>query len=599
MLALVLAVLATPQFYGPSALQPYRRSSPDGHWELSVDPTARDGSGPARYRCTHDGKDAWAGERPWSFWDSLVTDDGFVAGYSYSGRGLGKFGQGELHAVVLAPDGTRKLDESHPLEYGRFVDRVLDPRAVGLFFQADLKLMVFRIADREGTEEWWAFRLPEARSEFRRQPRESLPKNALAGRVIAARGLANSPFTLVAWRTRDWPKLGLQFTLLGSGLELLWSDEHPTELQESSDPCADDRFLSAVEQHGMLFEEKETGRFAIGLPKSGLKIRYVVERGSGNPSVHEIGREPWSLPPKRKPALRFMDLPVTDLVDRGTTPLAVGRKEASTSAEGESPAKDDVLGKPSALAIDMFGRVLVQDASTGTVHVFDGKGRQLLVCRLNPEELEEGIDGWGLVATREGGVVVPTGFDKPFIRFDPDGTRQESWKPEDPVHQLLFSPVTDDAFAQGYGGGFDRLGPNHGCRGRFDRSPEGTWLDLGGELGVGPDGAVAVTEPIRDEGPGSASSIVLFETGDPSSGRSFPVPSGTPAFRLALGRSWMASSGDQGEVLLIRRADGEFLRLSDLEAIRRPGWSYGFDPATDELIAAGGFPLRIRRFALP
>ena len=600
MLALVLPVLAASQFFGPSALQPYRRTSPDGRWELSIDPTARDGSGPGRYRCIRDGKDAWAGERPWTFWDALVTDEGFTAGYSYSEGGLEMFAEGQFHAVILAPDGTVRLDESRERQFSHFEHAPPDPIGIGLFYQADLKRLVFRIADSERKgEEWWAFRLPEAQSEFRRQPIEALPKNAVVDQVIAARGLVGTPFILVSWRMFDWPKLGLQFTLLDPRLELLWSEECPKELQESSSEYADDGFLSAVDRHGMLLDEKETGRFAIGLPKSRLKIRYAVEGDSANPNVHEIGREPWSLPREPKPALRFMDLPVTDLVERGTTLLAVGRKVESPSTEIEVPTKEDVLERPSALAVDMLGRVLVQDASTGAVHVFDGKGRRRFVCRLDPEEFVEWIDDQGLVATREGGVVVASGFDKAFIRFGPDGMRRESWKPEDPVHQLLFSPVADDAFVHGYSGGFHRLGPNHDCCESFDRSPEGRWLDLGGELAVGPDGAVAVTQPIRDEGPGSASRIVLFETADPASGRSLSVPWGTPAFRLALGRSWIASSGFQGDVLLIRRADGAFLRLSFLEAVRNSNWSYGFDPTTDEFIAAGGSPLRIRRFALP
>jgi hypothetical protein len=68
----------------------------DGRWELSVDrarATAvdRDATG-----CTHDGKEAWKAEKPWTFWDALVTEDGFVAGYSYSERGLMRMAGGPV-----------------------------------------------------------------------------------------------------------------------------------------------------------------------------------------------------------------------------------------------------------------------------------------------------------------------------------------------------------------------------------------------------------------------------------------------------------------------------------------------------------------------
>ena len=147
MLAHVCLFLTAPLQFDIPELQPYHRKSLDGRWELSVDPSARDGGGPGRYRCTHDGKEAWKAEKPWTFWDALVTEDGFVAGYSYSERGLMMMAGGQFHVVILAPDGTVKLDEVHERELSRFMHAPSDPRGEGFVYQADMRRLVFRIAD--------------------------------------------------------------------------------------------------------------------------------------------------------------------------------------------------------------------------------------------------------------------------------------------------------------------------------------------------------------------------------------------------------------------------------------------------------------------
>jgi hypothetical protein len=175
-LALAVLLLAAPapvQFWDP-VLQPYSRTSPDGRWTGRVDPSQRDGSGPAQVRCVHVGKDAWSGEKPWTLWDALVTNEGFVAGYAYSQGGQTMVAKGEFHAVILAPDGSVRLDEPHPRESSNFLHTPPNPLALGLFQHAGLKRVVLRITDPDvnrHSEEWWCYHLPEAKQVLRKRPR--------------------------------------------------------------------------------------------------------------------------------------------------------------------------------------------------------------------------------------------------------------------------------------------------------------------------------------------------------------------------------------------------------------------------------------------
>ncbi len=876
---LVFLLCASPQLFGPGPLQPYRRASPDGHWELSVDPTARDGSGPATYHCALDGKDAWSGEKPWTFWDALVTNDGFSAGYSYSRDGVRQFAEGDFHAVILAPDGTVRLDDVRKREPSGFEHEPSNPLGAGLFEQPDLKRVVFRIADPDlnrNDEQWWAFRLPEAKEEFRKGSRDALSGGEPRDWVIAVRGLRGTTLTLVEWRTLHWPKIGLRFSLLDAGLAPVWDLSRAEELTGPDDD-ATRRMQDAILRRGTLFEETPNGRFAIGLPKSGEKIHFAVEGDAAHPTVREIGREPWSLPEDPKPARRFSDLPVTRLQARGefqiplasregspirdvaafdvsvpgivrvvrrekdgsftllrvdssekallerrvrlsdstqdprvefwalgpetwlatrspfgdgaralawridestgdATPLAgfdcpaiedvaaIGKDrfvvlareretysttmrvrafdpkgallwelEADTNSnepadlfspeavavtreglvavldvirhtiqlfdsegkfrsridlatawgheprypcgiradveggvlvhdfsgdpplyrmkvdgtvrakfaprfpDGKSPdalarrvrvgddghvwstddqrvlrldaegvvdlqlgtqAVEGRLVEPWAVGVDVFGRILVQDRGTSAIHVFDGKGKSLFVCRPSPTDTEEPDLIAELTGTQDRGVLAQWGMFGIYLRFGPDGARRNRLEPKLGGGSLVGSTVADEYFGYEFGGGVVRLGPDLSERGRLDRAPDGSWL--GSAPAVGPDGALAAWHAKSCGESTFEGELVVFDRPDAKDARALPLPSGTRCSNVALGRSWAALSSWKNDALLVRRKDGKLVRVEMPTSAGDKGeWRFGFDPAEEELIAVDGGSLRILRFALP
>jgi hypothetical protein len=862
-------------------LQPRTYTSPSGRWALSIDPSQRDGSGPGRYRCTQDGKEAWSGEKPWSFYEACITDEGVSAGYSYSQGGLEQFAGGEFHVVILSPDGSVRLDESHNREPSHFMHMPPDPCGCGVFHQPDLGRIVFRLSDPDinrRSEEWWSFTLPDVKDAVRKRPRDELPSGDPRDIVVAVRGVPGTAFTLVEWRMFAWPKIGLQFTLHDANLKPVWDLTRPEELT-GPDNQDTDELVRAVYESGTLLDEPGAARFAIGLPKSRERIRFAIEGTGSTLSVREIDRQPWSIKGKSEHPARFEDLPATQLKSRGTFDVGLGQPdptgirdietfdfgpeqvlrlvrrekdrshsllrvdgaghvldehhldlsgllpeigprfwslgqsewlvtqspsgegakarawqidEATGTArqmadfdcpsiegvaalesgrfvvlaterrkytsektlrmfnadgqtlwkhegngdpqqpsslfspeaiatttdglvavvdvirhtlqvfgpdgtfhthvdlesawgreprypstvradvngdvviddfEGNPPlyrmsidgnvraaltphfpdgktttglarnvrvapdgrlwttdgqrllrmddhglvdlqfgalADANVLGEPSASAIDVFGRVLVQDAATGAVHVFDGKGGKLFVCRPEPTDFKDPDSIAHLAATRERGVIAQTGM-RGFIRFGPDGARQDNLKVGLGSGSLVFSPVSDLAYCDEFGKGFVQLDAALGPGATFNRMPDGSWLEARDGPAVAPDGAVAVVASGAGiDRRGGRALLVLFETADPKAARVIDLPEETPSYCLALGRKWTAISGYGKDVLLVHRSDGRCIRFSVPDAgTVGNSWRFGFDPETNDLIALDATARKLRRFELP
>lgn len=862
----------------PAALQPYTRKSPDGHWALAVDPSQRDGSGPAKYLCTHDGKVAWGGEKPWTFHDAIVTDQGFAAGYSYSKGGL-DFAEGDFHAVILSPDGTALLDEKHARKSSRFLHALPDPRCAGIFHHPVLDRIVFRIADPDinrRSEEWWGFSLPTARNVFRKQPRVPLPDENPGGFVLAVRAVRSTPLTLVQWSTFEGPKIGLEFGLFDADLKRLWNFTRPEEMM-GPDNKATVKLLDLVYERGTLLDEPGDARFAIGLPMSREKHRFAIEGAAPAFTVRELGQESWSLSPETDSGARFQDLPavrlkltssvdiaapnadasaIRDIVafdcatprvlrmarsekdgsftllrvdesgavllerhvnlpdqvpdlrpgfwpltpnawlatlspygvgaktrawrvdeetgvatalaafdcpaidavaalgqgrfavlatDRGTSTLskslrafdAEGRtawrieeddsddpsalfspealamtttgsiavvdairhtlqffdrggkftrsikldkvwkrktnypsgvqpdldggvlvhdfdghpplyrmngdgtvraklsprfpdgkvvegltRNARVAPDGKLWATDDerllrmdkhgvvdlqlgaraevdVLGEPSATAIDVLGRALVQDGATGAVHVFDKSGKRLFVCRPEPSDFKDPNPIAHLAATRDGGVVAEREFGAGYVFFGSGGERVGAVTLQDHNQSLVYSPAGDVAYAGEFAKGFVQLGTDLAVRAKFERGPDGAWLEGSDPLAVAPDGAVAAVTSSRLNS-GRQGALALFEKPDPKSGRLIELPEGSPGYCLALGPKWAVIWNYHSDVLLVQRTDGRLVRPIVGELGKdKTSWSLGFDPESGELLGLDVSARKLHRFALP
>lgn len=100
------ALLSSPQNW--TVLDPAEHRSPDGGYVLYLDPSARDGAGPARYRLSRHGEALWDAELPFTLRELAVTDAGFTAGYGFT---RGDRLDGEFLVAILDPRGEVVLQD--------------------------------------------------------------------------------------------------------------------------------------------------------------------------------------------------------------------------------------------------------------------------------------------------------------------------------------------------------------------------------------------------------------------------------------------------------------------------------------------------------
>src|SRR5262249_44142583 len=90
--------------------------SPSKAWLLDVDPTQRNGAGPAHYRVTHDGTLAWEHDFPFTFRSAFIADDGTAVGWAYADE-FGYDG-GEFVFACIASDGIVRSEDGCAIEQG-------------------------------------------------------------------------------------------------------------------------------------------------------------------------------------------------------------------------------------------------------------------------------------------------------------------------------------------------------------------------------------------------------------------------------------------------------------------------------------------------
>src|SRR5262249_33688900 len=159
----------------------------------------------AHYRVERDGTELWSGDRPWTLWESAVTDDGVVAGYAY-GHGVegwsgvrGDFDVGDLRVVILDASGKPRLDWSTPREAARQMHAAPQPLGHGVLLDPGSDRLVVRVSNsnlEDDTDTWWVFQLSDGAMLPAVQPRAHMAGDSTARWMLGARFVPSTPLVL-------------------------------------------------------------------------------------------------------------------------------------------------------------------------------------------------------------------------------------------------------------------------------------------------------------------------------------------------------------------------------------------------------------------
>lgn len=193
----------------------------------------------------------------------------------------------------------------------------------------------------------------------------------------------------------------------------------------------------------------------------------------------------------------------------------------------------DELRAAGAVAIDGLGRVLVQDSDSRAVHVFDGEGKRLALCTLEPGERPTDYVHEPMRGHADGSVTLVANEGR--VRFDAHGKR---------LGVEGKAPREDAALEA------------------LEVRPDGNWLeDVAERVGLD-DGRGLVLEASR---PGEA--WLHLYTKEGRGERTLIVPLAGQGGRLSVSPRWIVLGGYSGPWTLVRRADERV---------------FHFDPALDD-----------------
>lgn len=253
------------------------------------------------------------------------------------------------------------------------------------------------------------------------------------------------------------------------------------------------------------------------------------------------------------------------------------------------PAESDVLGEPGATEIDHQAHVLIQDARSGAVHVFDRDGKQLRVCKPDPKAVSDPSTIDRIDCAPDGSIRAPSGADGPRrLRFGPEG----DWRglEEEPEGDIAFVPGTDRAWTRTNTGLVLRDGQGKELA-RLERTPDGRFFEGVNDFRTGGDGTLFVLC--------GGSSVVLFDAlGRPV--KQIALAGRRDRWRVAGSRRFIAVSGYGAELALVAIESGE-QRAVEIGGSGSDGssWTFGFAPDGEELWGLEVDARRLHRFALP
>lgn len=259
-----------------------------------MDPTELHGCGAARYQRFEGGVEKWAGVLPFTLQQGVVTEDGKLAGYSYS-HGLegnlcpdGAPGEGTLNVVIVGPEGGVRLNDSRPRAVLTMHGSV-EPRCVDIVLQEMLDRFVLMVA---GRRHWEMYQLSTGRQVAPFRENFDFNRDGALRGAVAVRG---GPLLLAHFRvSRSVSSDDSRFVLYDAEGREVWSKV--VEADICSDPARPDvNLVWRLTRRSRFVSSTRDGQFELWSHSQQTNLRFQVVSEEASPvrwRVRELGRVP-------------------------------------------------------------------------------------------------------------------------------------------------------------------------------------------------------------------------------------------------------------------------------------------------------------------
>lgn len=290
-------------------VNPTTYSSESKEFQLSVNPTDRYGRGGADYVMTKNGEKVWASNLPYTLLSVKVTKFGEVVGYSYS-HGIEGFGstnsEGDFRVVILAPNGTPRLNEATDRQPSNFLHTSPNPISKGLIVDEMNDRVIVRVADSDinrRSETWWTYAISTGEPLGRLNPLDKMDDSEHLSYLIDARIIPQTPLILLHWWRYQYPDpvgqsssiIGGYFAVLDENATPVWELDLPRDYVVEGDEDAQDRLMDFVQRHGAILNTQEPETFDLYFAAKLQRTKFRVTGTTGKWSIDEISRRPAKL----------------------------------------------------------------------------------------------------------------------------------------------------------------------------------------------------------------------------------------------------------------------------------------------------------------
>ncbi len=306
---LVALVVAAPAIAADYVLNPTTYRSASGRYELYVNPSAPNGSGPAFYRMTLDGIEVWAGERPFTLREAKLTNGGRVAGYAYEGGVIPTPHNGyrysgltvcilDLDGETLQRDSSKaKRKEFRVSGFGFGYGRAYSKSVSGTLLDeaGDRFVLLVPRSEWKAPRAWWIYRLTTG--EFLEivspdRPGAAVPTQGELERefTLEVKRVPETPFVVAHWYLDDGSDelqgRSAAVSVLGLDGKQLWKRNFPKEYSEEEKYL----FTNAYDRLSKQLAS-ELRSFSFHSFSLGQRLSFSIERDSDSGwRVIETGR---------------------------------------------------------------------------------------------------------------------------------------------------------------------------------------------------------------------------------------------------------------------------------------------------------------------